>query len=150
MATISFGADDRNEFTEALLGELERRGFSVRGYGKATGGTEEWAEIGERVALDVVEGRAQTGIACCYTGTGVSIAANKVRGVRAALCIDAATTRGARLWNDANVLCLSLQNTKVEEIPAILDAWFSDEPVDETERKNIDRVRDIELFAQFG
>ncbi|MCK9521264.1 MAG: RpiB/LacA/LacB family sugar-phosphate isomerase [Dehalococcoidia bacterium] len=149
MGTISFGADDRTELTDALLAELERRGFEVRGYGPPLGGREQWAEVGERVALDVVEGRAETGIACCYTGTGVSIAANKVRRARAALCIDAATTRGARLWNDANVLCLSLQNTRPEDVPAILDAWFSDEPVDESERANIARLGDIELFAQF-
>jgi ribose 5-phosphate isomerase B len=148
MATIAFGADDRTEISDAVLRELERRGFEVRGYGAATGGREQWAEIGERVALDVTEGRAASGIACCSTGTGVSIAANKVRGARAALCIDAETARGARVWNDANVLCLSLQNTRQEDVPAILDAWFSDEAVDERERENIARIGDIELFGR--
>ena len=150
MAVASFGADDKTELTDAVVAELQRRGFDVRGYGPAMGGPEQWAEVGERVALDVAERRAETGIACCYTGTGVSIAANKVRGIRAALCADAETTRGARIWNDANVLCLSLHNTRPEDVPAILDAWFSDEPVDDGERANIARVGDIELFAQFG
>lgn len=150
MMVIAFGADDNGPLAEAVLSELARRGHDVRVYGAPGGRNEGWAEVGERVALDVVEGRAASGIACCYTGTGVSIAANKVHGARAALCIDAATTRGARLWNDANVLCLSFANTRPEDVPAILDAWFSDEPVDEGERANIARLADIELFAQFG
>lgn len=150
MRSVSFGADDDGPVAAAILAELKARGFDVRGYGPATGSSEQWAEIGERVALDVTEGRAESGIAACYTGTGVSIAANKVRGARAALCADAETAKGARAWNDANVLCLSLANTKPEDVGAILDAWFSGEPVDETERANIDRLRDIELFAQFG
>jgi len=150
MSSVSFGADDSGPVAEAILAELRARGFEVRGYGAAAGGTEQWAEIGERVALDVVERQSESGIAACYTGTGVSIAANKVRGARAALCIDAATAKGARAWNDANVLCLSLANTRVEDVPALLDAWFSGEPLDESERANIDRVADIEMFAQFG
>ncbi|MGE5596722.1 MAG: RpiB/LacA/LacB family sugar-phosphate isomerase [Hyphomicrobiales bacterium] len=150
MATISFGADDRTPVTDAILAELTRRGFEVRGYGPAGGGSEQWAEVGERVALDVAEGRAATGIACCYTGTGVSIAANKVRGIRAALCTDAEMASGARRWNDANVLCLALARTNPGDVAAILDAWLSGEPIDESERPNIERVADIELFSQFG
>ncbi|MCC7365135.1 MAG: RpiB/LacA/LacB family sugar-phosphate isomerase [Dehalococcoidia bacterium] len=147
--TIAFGADDANALTETLAADLARRGFALRQYGPPAGRGEQWAEIGERVALDVAEGRAVTGIACCFTGTGVSIAANKVRGIRAALCIDAETVRGARAWNDANVLCLPLSKVAREDVPAILDAWLS-AAVDEAELANIARVADIELFAQFG
>jgi ribose 5-phosphate isomerase B len=77
------------------------------------------------VAETVVGGAADEGILFCWTGTGVSIAANKVPGIRAALCDDAETARGARLWNDANVLCLSLRRTSDIMVDEILDAWFA-------------------------
>src|SRR5215218_7081834 len=70
-----------------------------------------WPDVGRRVGEAVARGEADRGIVCCWTGTGVSIAANKVPGVRAALCTDAETARGARRWNDANVLALSLRLT---------------------------------------
>jgi ribose 5-phosphate isomerase B len=85
-------------------------------------------------------GEADTGVVCCWTGTGVSIAANKVPGVRAALCVDAETARGARRWNDANVLCLSLRSTSEVIAREILDAWFAAEP-DPSEAANVERVR---------
>ena len=68
------------------------------------------------------------GVVCCWTGTGASIAANKVERVRAALCLDGATGDGARRWNDANVLALSLRSTSEAELAEILDAWFAAEP----------------------
>jgi ribose 5-phosphate isomerase B len=81
---------------------------------------------------------------CCWTGTGASIAANKVEGIRAALCVDAPTASGARKWNDANVLALSLRTTSEAELGEILDAWFagapSDEPVDVA---NVEHLADI-------
>lgn len=138
MARVAVGADDRTAFTEALLAELERRGHRVVVYGPMGGGGEQWADVGRLVAEDVAGGRADTGIACCHTGTGVSIAANKVRGARAALCKDAEITRGARAWNDANVLCLALASTPEPDLPAILDAWFDAIPVDEDERPSLD------------
>jgi ribose 5-phosphate isomerase B len=144
METVSFGADESTALTETIATELQRRGFALRVYGPPGGSAEAWAEVGERVAADVAEGRAFTGIACCYTGTGVSIAANKVLGARAALCADAEVARGARRWNDANVLCLSLARTRPEDVPAILDAWFDAGPVDEGERESIDRLGRIE------
>ncbi len=72
--------------------------------------------------------RENEGIVCCWTGTGAAIAANKVRGVRAALCADAATAEGARKWNDANVLALSLRTTSPAVLDEILDAWFAGAP----------------------
>ena len=82
---------------------------------------------------------------CCWTGTGASIAANKVPGVRAALCTDAATAAGARRWNDANVLALSLRSTSAAELEEILDAWFTTGPSDEVEdRANVAHVAEIE------
>jgi ribose 5-phosphate isomerase B len=87
----------------------------------------------------VVEGSADFGIVCCWTGTGVSIAANKVPGVRAALCGDAETAAGARRWNDANVLALSLRTTTASVAGEILDAWLT-ASVDPDERAVIARV----------
>ncbi len=78
----------------------------------------------------MASGRAGTGIVCCWTGTGVSIAANKVPGVRAALCADAATAAGARKWNDANVLALSLRATAPAVGLEILEAFLSTQPSD--------------------
>src|SRR6202007_216649 len=91
----------------------------------------EWAGASEAAARDVAEGRAQQAIVCCWAGTGASIAANKVGGVRAALCLDAATAAGARRWNDANALALSLRATSDAELAEILDAWFAQDPSDE-------------------
>jgi ribose 5-phosphate isomerase B len=68
------------------------------------------------------------GVVCCFTGTGVAMAANKVPGVRAALCIDAETARGARQWNDANVLALSLRLTTAELGHEVIDAFFRSGP----------------------
>src|SRR5919197_180316 len=94
--------------------------------------------IGEAAARDVAEGRADQAVVCCWTGTGASIAANKVPGVRAALCGDAQTAQGARHWNDANVLALSLRATSDAELGEILDAWFTAAPgSDEDDRANI-------------
>ncbi len=87
-----------------------------------------WTEVGHRVGELVASGRADMGVACCWTGTGVSIAANKVRGVRAALCADAATAEGARRWNDANVVALSLRATTEAVAGEILDAFLSAVP----------------------
>jgi ribose 5-phosphate isomerase B len=93
----------------------------------------------------VAEGRAEQAVVCCWTGTGASIAANKVRGVRAALCADAATADGARRWNDANVLALSLRTTSEALLEEILDAWFAGRPSpDEDDRENVAHLAEIE------
>ena len=99
------------------------------------GERDDWAWASEAAARDVAEGRAEQGVVCCWTGTGASIAANKVDGVRAALCGDAATAAGARQWNDANVLALSLRTTSEAELGEILDAWFDAGPSDDARRR---------------
>ena len=102
---------------------------------------DDWAWASEAAARDVAEGRAEQGIVCCWTGTGASIAANKVPGIRAALCTDEATAAGARRWNDANVLALSLRTTSRPVLEEILSSWFAEAPSeDEDERANIDHV----------
>lgn len=101
----------------------------------------QWAACSEAAAREVAEGRAQQAVVCCWTGTGASIAANKVPGVRAALCTDAGTADGARRWNDANVLALSLRLTSEPLLKEILDAWFAAEAGDDPEdRENLARV----------
>jgi len=137
---IAVGGDERNNVTDAVLEDLRRRGHEiVRVVGPVGGGTEQWADCGHAVADAVASGEAEHGVVFCWTGTGVSIAANKVSGARAALCTDAEQARGARRWNDANVLALSLRLTSEALAREILDAWFSAEP-DPSEAPNIAKL----------
>ncbi|MBM3924877.1 MAG: RpiB/LacA/LacB family sugar-phosphate isomerase [SAR202 cluster bacterium] len=139
---IAMGSDDRSLLTQSVLEDLQRRGFEVETYRALREGCDpNWPDVAFSVSRVVASGRCQQGILFCYTGTGVSIAANKVPGVRAALCSDAETARGARLWNDANVLCLSLRLTSPQVAREILDAWFSTEGIDPTEKPNIDKIK---------
>lgn len=121
---LSVGADERMHVVEVVLEKLHAAGHEVTWYGPEGEGTDPWPEIARQVAEDVAHGRADEGILFCWTGTGVSIAANKVPGVRAALCGDAETARGARLWNNANVLCMSLRATSEVIADEILKVWF--------------------------
>jgi ribose 5-phosphate isomerase B len=124
---IAVASDERTALAEAVVDRLRGLGHPLTLFGPLAGGRATWPEAARRVAEDVAAGRAQCGVLFCWTGTGVSIAANKVPGVRAALCADAETARGARLWNDANVLCLSLRSTSEAVAREILDAWLSTE-----------------------
>ena len=118
-------ADERTGVAEAVVEELRRRGHEPLLHGAlAPEERDDWAWASEAAARDVADGRSEQGIVCCWTGTGASIAANKVAGVRAALCGDAETARGARRWNDANVLALSLRTTSEALLTEILDGWF--------------------------
>ena len=129
MARIAFGSDMKNELTDTIERALRDRGHHVTLYGAlAAGDDDAWTSVGRRVGESVASGASASGIVCCWTGTGVSIAANKVEGVRAALCGDAATAEGARTWNDANVLALSLRATTPALGEEILDAWFAGAP----------------------
>ena len=126
---LSLGADERTAVVDFVLDELIRAGHNVTYHGPRSGDAEPaeenaWPMVARRVAEDVAAGRSQEGILFCWTGTGVSMAANKVRGIRAALCADAETARGARLWNNANVLCMSLRSTAQPVAREILQAWF--------------------------
>ncbi len=144
MPRIAFGADDSTPLAAAIIPDLRARGWEVVCHGAEAGSRAGWAAIAEAVARDVAAGGVASGIACCYTGTGASIAANKVRGARAALCANPEVVRDARRWNDANVLCLSLAHTPLDQVPSILDAWLEPSSVDPEERASIDRLRAIE------
>src|SRR5438105_15675264 len=142
---ISVAADELTGIARALLAELERRGHETLAHGALSERErDDWAWASEAAARDVSQGRAEQAIVCCWTGTGASIAANKVDAVRAALCLDAASAAGARRWNDANVLALSLRATSQAELEEILDAWFSGEPSAHREdRENVAHVDEI-------
>lgn len=139
---IAVAADERVGIAESIEAELTDRGHTLVAHGAlAAGEREDWAWASEEAARDVAEGRAEQAIVCCWTGTGASIAANKVPGVRAALCADAETAAGARRWNDANVLALSLRATTAAVLGEILDAWFSSDPSEEdSDRANVAHV----------
>jgi ribose 5-phosphate isomerase B len=143
---IAISADERVGVADELPAALERRGHTVIPHGAlAQREREEWAWASEAAAREVARGGAEQAIVCCWTGTGASIAANKVPGIRAALCADAPTAAGARRWNDANVLALSLRSTSEALLEEILDAWFAEMPSAEAEdQANIERVREIE------
>lgn len=136
---VVLGSDMRTPLTDAVARELEQRGHDVELVGPPGGDTIEWAEVGQKVGAAVAGGAADTGVLFCWTGTGASIAANKVPGVRAALCTDASTAEGARRYNDANVLVMGLRLTSPEVAKEMLDAWFTAEP-DPSEADNIARL----------
>ena len=139
---IAVGGDQRNAVTDHVLEELRRRGHElVKVVGPVGGGNEQWADVGREVAESVAADEADQGLVFCWTGTGVSLAANKVHGARAALCTDAEQARGARRWNDANVLAMSLRLTTEPLANEILDAWFSITELDPTEVPNIEKVK---------
>src|SRR3712207_9086116 len=143
---ISVAADERTGVADAIVEELRRRGHEPVLHGALSADErDDWAWASEAAARDVAEGRAEQGVVCCWTGTGASIAANKVDGIRAALCADAQTAEGARRWNDANVLALSLRATSEAQLTEILDAWFGAAPSpDEDDRANVAHLADIE------
>lgn len=122
---IAVGSDERTLLTVEVLELLTARGVGVELFGALAGEPWQWARVGLEVGRAVASRRCDQGVVFCWTGTGVSIAANKVPGVRAALCDDAETARGARLWNHANVLALSLRRTSLAQAQEILDAWFA-------------------------
>ncbi|ANP52869.1 ribose 5-phosphate isomerase B [Streptomyces griseochromogenes] len=139
---ISVSSDMDEPVARLLVEELRRRGHEVRAHGALRPGADpRWAVCSEAAARDVAEGVADQAVVCCWTGTGASIAANKVPGVRAALCTDAATAEGARRWNDANVLALGLRLTSAPVLAEILDAWFAAEPSEDPDDvRNVARV----------
>ena len=143
---ISVAADERTGVSGAVVEELRRRGHEPVLHGALSGEErDDWAWASEAAARDVAEGRADQGIVCCWTGTGASIAANKVGGVRAALCGDAETARGARMWNDANVLALSLRTTSDALLAEILDGWFEASPsTDDDDVANVRHVGELD------
>jgi ribose 5-phosphate isomerase B len=142
---IALGSDERTHLTEFLERELAGRGHHVELVGPPAGQPLQWADVARAVAERVASAEVDEGVLCCWTGTGVSMAANKVPGVRAALCNDAETARGARAWNDANLLCLSLRATSEALAGEILDAWFA-ASADPGEADNVGRLKELDKY----
>src|SRR4051812_24447236 len=142
---IAVAADEDTGVAGAVGEQLRARGHDPGVHGaRAEGERDDWAWCCEAAARDVADGRAEQAVVCCWTGTGASIAANKVAGIRAALCGDAATAEGARRWNDANVLALSLRTTSEAQLAEILDAWFAGQPSsDADDAANVAHVEEI-------
>ncbi len=140
---IAVGSDERTNLTDYVVDELKSQGHELELYGPINDDNIQWTDVAHKVAQSVREGSSEQGILFCWTGTGVSIAANKVPGIRAALCNDAQTAEGARKWNDANVLAMSLRATSPTVAKEILEAWFNADP-EEEEKENIDKVGEIE------
>jgi ribose 5-phosphate isomerase B len=141
---IAVGADARGPLIEAVLETLEARGYTLARFGALEDGSTAWASIGRAVGYAVASGAADLGVVACWTGTGISIAANKVAGIRAALCGDAITAAGARTWNDANVLALSLRATSPAVGLEILDAFLSTRVSEElADRAEIERIESV-------
>jgi ribose 5-phosphate isomerase B len=140
---IAVAADERTPVADAVVAQLQERGHEVVPFGALVPGDRaDWAWCSAAAAREVAERRADQAVVCCWTGTGASIAANKVPGVRAALCADAVTAAGARRWNDANVLALSLRATSEPVLAEILDAWFAAEP--STDEDDVANIRQLD------
>jgi ribose 5-phosphate isomerase B len=141
---IAIGSDEKTALTDFIVAELQRRGHEPSCFGPMSGNPLSWPKVAEEVAQAVRSEACDQGILLCWTGTGVSIAANKVPGIRAALCVDAYTASGARKWNDANVLALSLRTTSEPIAKEILDQWFSPVTLQPDDLQCVSHVRQIE------
>jgi ribose 5-phosphate isomerase B len=136
---IVVGADDEGAVADAVVAELESLGHDVTVLDRG-----QWPDVAEKVAETVAAGGADQGMLFCWTGTGTSMAANKVPGVRAALAWDPWIAEGARRWNDANVLVMSLKRTEPETAKQIVKAWLSVDEPDADEAANIARLADLD------
>ena len=140
---IAVASDEKTHLTDFVVEYLKLRGHEISLYGPLADDDLPWTLASEQLADAVASDEADEGVLFCYTGTGASIAANKVPGIRAALCADAQTAKGARWWNDANVLVMSLRATSTEVAQEILDAWFA-ETVRDDEKATIEHLKEIE------
>ncbi|TMD50580.1 MAG: RpiB/LacA/LacB family sugar-phosphate isomerase [Chloroflexi bacterium] len=136
---MAIGSDERTHVTDVVVAHLRGIGIDVELHGPLNDRPMDWVDVGREVGQRVASGACQQGVLFCWTGTGVSIAANKVPGIRAALCADAETAKGARRWNDANVLVMSLRATPEAVAKEICDAWLETSS-DEAERETIAKV----------
>ena len=137
---IAYAADDENDTTQAVLDFLSGQGHEL----VTVATSDQWPEIGAAVGEAVVDGSADYGVVMCWTGTGTAMAANKVPGVRAALAWDPWIARGARLWNDANVLAMSLKRLAPDVAVEVAQAFLDAPEPDADEADNIAQLAAIE------
>lgn len=146
---IVVSADERTQLVDVVVAELAARGHEVQYIGPEAGQERDWPEVSAEAARRVASGEADEAVVMCWTGTGATMAANKVPGVRAALCHDAETARGARVWNHANALGLSLRSTSEAIAKEILDAWFATPySDDEWNLRQVARISELEAAAK--
>jgi ribose 5-phosphate isomerase B len=142
---VAVCSDEPYRVNDVAVEELEKRGHEVVRFGSLVSGSEEpWAEVALRAAQAIARGDCREGVFFCWTGTGISIAANKVPGVRAALCTDPETARGARVWNHANVLALSNRLMSEDRVKEILAAWLDEDPADPRGADGVRTLAEIE------
>jgi ribose 5-phosphate isomerase B len=142
---IAVSTDEHTHLVDAILDELRKRGHEIEYLGPEPGHERDWPEVTAEAAERVAAGQAEEAIVMCWTGTGATLAANKIPGVRAALCHDAETAKGARVWNHANVLGISLRATPEAIAKEILEAWFSTPySEDDWNRRQMERIRELE------
>ena len=123
---IAVSCDEYGFLVDVLLDALCERGLEPIYFGPRKGdAAQDWPLVTQQAIDCIQQGKCREAIVMCWTGTGCSIVANKGSGIRAALCHDAATARGARIWNHANVLALSVRATSEAILTEVLDAWFS-------------------------
>ncbi|MEJ2195143.1 MAG: RpiB/LacA/LacB family sugar-phosphate isomerase [Ignavibacteriaceae bacterium] len=125
---IAVGSDMKTHLTDVVVDELRKKGHDVEIFGALVKEPALWSRVAVEVAEKVSTGEYDQAVLFCWTGTGISLAANKVMGIRAALCHDAETASGARKWNDANILAMSLRAVSEQVAKEILEAWFSTSP----------------------
>ena len=143
---VAVGSDERTSSTDAAVDHLRSRGLDVVPAGPLADRPADWVQVAEEVGRSVADGRTDKAVLFCYTGTGASMAVNKIPGVRGALCVDAETARGARRWNDANVLVLSYRLATETLVREIIDA-FLDTPADPAEAATIAQLASLECAA---
>jgi len=142
---IAVSTDERTHLVDVILEDLQKRGHQVQYFGPEPDRPADWPDVTLEAVERVVRGEADEAIVMCWTGTGATLAANKVAGIRAALCHDAETAKGARVWNHANVLGLSLRATPEVVAKEILSAWFETPySTDEWNLRQVERIKEIE------
>ena len=139
---IAVGTDMNTHVARVVVEELQRLGHEVDTFGALVATPAPWSKVAIEVAEKVAAGEYDQAVLFCWTGTGISLAANKVKGIRCALCADAETAAGARRWNDANILAMSLRSTSEEVAKEMLKAWFAHGP-----SKDAEDVECLEILA---
>ena len=139
---IAVSCDEYGHLVDVLLDALRKRGYDPVYFGPSQGEeAHDWPVVTQKAVNFMRDGLAKEAIVMCWTGTGCAIAANKTPGIRAALCQDAETAKGARIWNHANVLALSLRTTSEPILEEILEVWFTT-PYSEDEW-NVKQIRRV-------
>jgi len=141
---IAIGCDHRGlELKQFIMKQIIKAGYTCEDFGCYTADSVDYPDVAKEVAEAVVEDRFDSGILICNTGVGMSIAANKVKGIRAALCCDAFSAGRARQHNDANILCLGARQGDAG-IPEIVDAFLTCEFEGERHARRLDKIKVME------